>query len=283
MNGSARKTLWVLLVFTALYIGAIVYIGTDAKDCSLVAIATALLPGPGADSPICMRLNELGDFFAGAFAPLAFLWLAGAVFIQSKELTAQQYELEGTRRVLTEQVDETRASTEFIKQQTEILKKQQKLREQEQADEEFDEYVAGIIAECREIQSFSVTIADDISGAAHLENGSPFITYVLSDQINIRTGSDFFTEFRRSLRGATDYLRQQDLKPGTSWMIKTGSSPDQLKTLISGFAKENNNLSAAHRVRRRSYKPETLHQLFTELEELVRTRNDQRRSNPTAV
>ncbi|MEP0234351.1 hypothetical protein [Roseibium sp.] len=38
----------------------------------------------------CMALNEFGFFLAVAFAPLAFLWLAIAVFLQSAELKEQR-------------------------------------------------------------------------------------------------------------------------------------------------------------------------------------------------
>jgi hypothetical protein len=48
----------------------------------------------------CMTANETGDFLAGFFAPLAFLWLAAAVFIQSQELRAQRHELALTRSEL---------------------------------------------------------------------------------------------------------------------------------------------------------------------------------------
>ncbi len=51
----------------------------------------------------CMSPNEIGDFLAGSFAPLAFVWLAFAVVLQSLELSAQRKELELTRGVAKEQ------------------------------------------------------------------------------------------------------------------------------------------------------------------------------------
>ena len=48
----------------------------------------------------CRSPNEIGDFLAGGFAPLAFFWLVAAVLIQSKELKAQQEVLEATRKEL---------------------------------------------------------------------------------------------------------------------------------------------------------------------------------------
>ena len=75
-----------------------------------------------ADEPIwCLGLNELGDYLAGVFAPLAFLWLVIGYFQQGEELrlsrdeiTRQANELEKSVRhqsiladtaTLTHQVD----------------------------------------------------------------------------------------------------------------------------------------------------------------------------------
>jgi len=33
----------------------------------------------------CLQANDLGDAFAGLFAPLSFFWLAGSIIIQSRE------------------------------------------------------------------------------------------------------------------------------------------------------------------------------------------------------
>lgn len=41
----------------------------------------------------CLELNEFGDFLAGTFAPLAFLWLVLAVILQSAELKEQRLAL----------------------------------------------------------------------------------------------------------------------------------------------------------------------------------------------
>jgi hypothetical protein len=48
------------------------------------------------------KFNELGDFFAGAFAPLATFWLVYAVLIQSRQLKMQAIELQLQREELTE-------------------------------------------------------------------------------------------------------------------------------------------------------------------------------------
>ena len=49
------------------------------------------------------NLNELGDFLAGFFTPLAFLWLVYGYLLQSKELRLQREELALTRKQLGEQ------------------------------------------------------------------------------------------------------------------------------------------------------------------------------------
>lgn len=60
---------------------------------------------------LTMKMNELGDFFAGAFAPLAFFWLVVAVVLQQKELV-------NSRKVLALQAKELAASVEAIHDQT---------------------------------------------------------------------------------------------------------------------------------------------------------------------
>ena len=51
------------------------------------------------------ELNELGDFLAGFFTPLAFGWLIYGYFLQSSELSLQRKELELTREQLGKQTE----------------------------------------------------------------------------------------------------------------------------------------------------------------------------------
>lgn len=83
----------------------------------------------------CMQANTIGDFLAGAFAPLAFLWLVVTVLVQSQELAAQREELEltrsemaanrgvaeATRLAIEQQAQTAKASAEFVGKQTEIM------------------------------------------------------------------------------------------------------------------------------------------------------------------
>lgn len=75
-------------------------------------------------------LNSLGDFLAGMFAPLAFLWLVVTVFLQKQELALTRREMVETREVMIEQAAEAKAQKEFIEQQTAIMKRQADLAEQ---------------------------------------------------------------------------------------------------------------------------------------------------------
>ncbi|WP_298962036.1 hypothetical protein [uncultured Roseibium sp.] len=75
-----------------------------------------------------LTANELGDFLAGFFAPLAFIWLAAAVYIQSQELAEQRKELQLTREVAIEakeatkaQAEEARRSGDYFAKQTEFM------------------------------------------------------------------------------------------------------------------------------------------------------------------
>ncbi|WP_227518806.1 hypothetical protein [Acinetobacter sp. ANC 4169] len=64
-------------------------------------------------------LNELGDFLAGIFAPVAFLWLILGYVQQGKQLDQNTKALEQQERALQLQIDEMRES---VKQQAELAK-----------------------------------------------------------------------------------------------------------------------------------------------------------------
>lgn len=93
----------------------------------------------------CREVNEVGDTFAGFFAPLAFIWLAGAVYIQSQELAAQRAELDETQAVMREQlevarqqVEETRATTSLLKEQGEAVGDERRRQTALEADTAFN-------------------------------------------------------------------------------------------------------------------------------------------------
>ena len=81
--------LWVIVGLTIFYIVAILFFRfNDAWEL--------LKAG---------NLNELGDFLAGFFTPLAFGWLIYGLFLQSKELRLQREELLLTRNQLGKQTE----------------------------------------------------------------------------------------------------------------------------------------------------------------------------------
>ncbi|MGR9178861.1 hypothetical protein ACU8OR_25355 (plasmid) [Rhizobium leguminosarum] len=73
------------------------------------------------------KINEWGDYAAGVSAPIAFLWLVVAVFLQSTELKEQRKEIALTRReyehnreVMNAQAHEARRQAEYVEQQTKM-------------------------------------------------------------------------------------------------------------------------------------------------------------------
>jgi hypothetical protein len=75
--------------------------------------------------------NEFGDFLAGIFAPLAFLWLAVAVFVQREELELQRKELTHNREALTLQAEELRRTVEENAAQARALRASEEYQRQE--------------------------------------------------------------------------------------------------------------------------------------------------------
>jgi hypothetical protein len=93
----------------------------------------------------CLSANEIGDALAGAFAPLAFLWLMTAVFLQSSELRAQRHELQFTREemeltrgVLAEQRLEAKRSADILGEQLSVFREDARRSRQAVTDAEMD-------------------------------------------------------------------------------------------------------------------------------------------------
>jgi len=104
----------------------------------------------------CLTMNELGDFFAGAFAPVAFIWLVAAVLIQSQELRAQREELEQNREVMMAQAAEARKQAEYIGEQTELLKAEKVAREDAEKTRVFDAAVSRVFTAIKMYPRFLV-------------------------------------------------------------------------------------------------------------------------------
>lgn len=69
-----------------------------------------------------MPLNEIGDFLAGSFSPLAFFWLAYGYFMQNSELKLN-------RKSLEKQIEEFKESVETQKKALEFNIRQEDIRE----------------------------------------------------------------------------------------------------------------------------------------------------------
>jgi hypothetical protein len=102
---------------TAIWVVGIVLIVAAAKPCDTSALSWS------AKHLSCLSINEIGDFLAGAFAPLAFLWLVATVLVQAQELSAQREELELTRNEMRENRGVAEATRKAIEQQSETAKK----------------------------------------------------------------------------------------------------------------------------------------------------------------
>ncbi|CAN7618965.1 hypothetical protein LJR011_004950 [Agrobacterium tumefaciens] len=161
-------TTWVLVALTSVYAIAFYYLAIQTKTCDIAnaAISSNWFHGFWDKFLACRQINELGDTLGGAFAPVAFLWLAGTVFIQSQELAAQRQELDETQSVMREQlevarqqVEETKASTSLFRKQTEILERDQFAREQDRVDAEFDEMVENFLSFIFGIDGFKFSVS----------------------------------------------------------------------------------------------------------------------------
>lgn len=62
-------------------------------------------------------LNEVGDFLAGIFSPLAFIWLVAAVLTQRQELTETRDQFAENQKVVDAQLKTINEQSELLKQQ----------------------------------------------------------------------------------------------------------------------------------------------------------------------
>ncbi|KQV27853.1 hypothetical protein ASC97_05675 [Rhizobium sp. Root1203] len=138
----------------------------------------------------CMTAADWGNFFAGVFAPIAFIWLVAAVWIQSQELAEQREELrltrlefEENRTVMQEQANEARRQAEFIGLQTEILKRQDSDRVSERSQKDLDDA----------IQTISDLIHHNLSD----------VKILVGTDIN---GQEAWVAFTKATRSKDDYI-----------------------------------------------------------------------------
>lgn len=65
-------------------------------------------------------LNEIGDFLAGFFSPLAFIWLVAAVLTQRQELNETRNQFDENQKVTEAQLKTINEQFELAKRQNEI-------------------------------------------------------------------------------------------------------------------------------------------------------------------
>ena len=110
------------------------------------------------DQASALKLNEIGDFLAGTFSPIAFLWLVVAVFLQKAELESQREELRQSRMALELQAEELKKSVAQFSEQTKIMKENLTLEVYDRKWEEIDQELA-ILANAFPNYFYRTTIA----------------------------------------------------------------------------------------------------------------------------
>jgi len=230
---------WILLVlslFSLIYLIALAFLVAQTAPCVPVAEQPEILSkGFFATYVVCRTTNELGDFLAGVFAPLAFLWLAGAVLIQSRELKAQKDELELTRgemvemrKVATAQADEARASRKFIGSQTKIMELQSAREELDDAYEELEARIKSFEA-CLRRLTVDIVLrfhhGTDIAATIRVDSKIAIDTVPAALRKSIGENWNYYMSNRGS-RGHLDFIllsaNQNEL----------GDSVDKLRALI---------------------------------------------------
>lgn len=144
---SAGSKLIMFGIFTFVWLAVASYLGYFAHSPETSCVGTFA----------CLTANEWGDFLAGVFAPIAFLWLVATVWIQSDELREQRTELALTRRefelnrtVMIEQAQEAKKQAEYIATQTRLLSEESNTRKRQETLTSFTILVSRYIEYTRE-------------------------------------------------------------------------------------------------------------------------------------
>lgn len=274
MTGATKvkkvKAFWWLSGITIAYFAIYYLLILETKVCVDIPSQAPWFHGFSERYLGCRSVNELGDALAGAFAPVAFLWLAGAVFIQSKELEAQREELNETQQVMREQVDEMRASTGLMRQQTEAMQKDQLRKDQEYADKEFDERVkltAKVFSDMDRL--YLVQSGDGPEGMTRTLRPSfetTLIDYVTDERPEFGVVME---EFAARAELAIKYLERAPLAEGLVWQWEPSSMAPVVHTALNILNNESDGISPAHQLRRLSLGIPAAQAKFEKLQELI--------------
>ncbi|MQY50075.1 hypothetical protein GAO09_29010 [Rhizobiales bacterium RZME27] len=157
-----HKTNWLIIAFNAsgIYIaGFMVWI--------ILSAPTTFFTDP--------KPNEVGDFLAGLFAPVAFILLACAVVMQRQELKVTREELADNREVVAEQLKQIRIQTAMLADQQrkaeESAKQTYKLN---LFDKRFDIYNA-LLTVGQGIEKRGLVVANDAILLAVLTSQASFV------------------------------------------------------------------------------------------------------------
>lgn len=109
-----------------------------------------------------LAANNLGDFLAGVFSPVAALWFVYAVFMQREELELQRQELIDTRKVLEEQQKAQEQSALSSRELTEQTKKQNYLQEIQISLDQYQYLIEKYYELCKQIEYIIIHTIDFI-------------------------------------------------------------------------------------------------------------------------
>lgn len=127
---------------------SLIFIGAELTALYLIGLLIICLLY--IDHKKVLTLNEIGDFLAGAFAPLAFFWMVITILMQGKELKLQREELELQRMELAK-------TSEQMARQGDLMEGQQliELREKRMSE------IEGLLRDFTDMLVSKDYLADD--------------------------------------------------------------------------------------------------------------------------
>lgn len=96
------------------------------------------------DKLLVLEPNNFGDFLSGAFAPVAFAWLAYSVIMQRQELALQRKELAETRELFKAQEDAQRHSAAQAAELAAVSQKQLTITNKIEADKLIEKHLNSV-------------------------------------------------------------------------------------------------------------------------------------------
>ncbi|PYB71437.1 hypothetical protein DMY87_19055 [Rhizobium wuzhouense] len=209
---------------------------------------------------------------AGAFAPVAFLWLVAAVLIQAQELRAQREELAMTRQeladsreVMREQAEQARnqalqaqRQADFIGEQTENLRRQSEEAHRERQDRVFEE-----ILHATHKESLS-----NLSNAEHHVQTESGLNLSRFPDFRRKTYDEAFFDMAQHLENLRLLLRS--ISKTARWPLNTEPLIELSNSINIAIAMESK-ISPAGQVKMNSLGLKRIHSSIREIIEIERT------------